>query len=404
MKILGINISHHASSCLIDDGIIKYFLEDEKICRIKYYSPDYCGNKISVYFLDYLLKYTSHVDYIIFSSYGRNDLEISDEKIISEYLLELKKSKVTWGNIIFDKDKHHLYHAANAFYGSGFDECVSLVLDGGGALYPKDEIILNSFHDPIDRSVDYSFNKVRTYFREIESIYKCDYNGGITKLWKHYGYDGTAFLEENNKINVARSSYIHKMNNDNNIIISNSLSCGKLFNTFSYLLGFDDGHDSGKVMGMASYAKNFQDNEWWNKIDWFYDVTDNIWITTTDLLNEIMNENKLVYRKKSNTFNSIFYEKCRIAKKLQDETLKHTLRLITKAVEISNCNNVVLSGGYFMNCLNNYQYLCKLPKNIKIYVDPLSIDSGTALGAARWLHYTLTKSNKKNPIITLYLS
>ena len=52
-----------------------------------------------------------------------------------------------------------------------------------------------------------------------------------------------------------------------------------------------------------------------------------------------------------------FMINCDVANKLQEETLKHTKRLITKAVEISGCKNVVLSGGYFLNCLNNYQYL-----------------------------------------------
>ena len=44
-----------------------------------------------------------------------------------------------------------------------------------------------------------------------------------------------------------------------------------------------------------------------------------------------------------------------IANKIQEETLNHTKRLIIKAVELSNCKNVVISGGYALNCLNNYQ-------------------------------------------------
>ena len=95
--------------------------------------------------------------------------------------------------------------------------------------------------------------------------------------------------------------------------------------------------------------------------------------------------------------------KADIANKLQEESLKHTKRLITKAVEISGCKNVVLSGGYFLNCLNNYQYL-DIDPEINIYIDPVCYDAGTALGAAKWLHYKLTKSTEKNPLTSLYLS
>ena len=75
--------------------------------------------------------------------------------------------------------------------------------------------------------------------------------------------------------------------------------------------------------------------------------------------------------------------KADIANKLQEESLKHTKRLITKAVEISGCKNVVLSGGYALNCLNNYQYL-DIDPEINLYVDPVCYDAGTALGAAKW--------------------
>ena len=46
--------------------------------------------------------------------------------------------------------------------------------------------------------------------------------------------------------------------------------------------------------------------------------------------------------------------------------------LINKAVEISGCKNVVLSGGYALNCLNNYQYL-DIDPEINLYVDPVSM-------------------------------
>ena len=77
MKILGINISHDGSSCLLEDNEIKYLTDDERFNRIKHYAPGdsdrhlWDSGKFKVAFAEELLKYTSHVDYIIFSSFER---------------------------------------------------------------------------------------------------------------------------------------------------------------------------------------------------------------------------------------------------------------------------------------------------------------------------------------------
>ena len=44
----------------------------------------------------------------------------------------------------------------------------------------------------------------------------------------------------------------------------------------------------------------------------------------------------------------------------------------------------MLSGGYSLNCTNNYKYLEKYP-DYQFFVDPIPHDGGTATGAALWL-------------------
>ena len=63
---------------------------------------------------------------------------------------------------------------------------------------------------------------------------------------------------------------------------------------------------------------------------------------------------------------------------------------------MSGKNKVVISGGYGLNCVANYEYLDLNLKdeNIEIYVEPISNDAGTALGAAMLMHRRLTKDNK----------
>lgn len=391
MKILGINISHHGSSCLIEDGEIKYFLEDERVSRIKHYCPNSPYNKqairdgsLKAYFIEELFKYTDHVDYIIFSSFGRYGDVIydDDDTLIELYLQRLEEKGFRWGEVVFESPNHHVYHAANGFYGSEFDDAVALVLDGGGGLYPS--------NDNID---DLLGRDSPNCFREMESIFKLSYESGIENVWQHYGWNEGG--PENSQVR-EHEQFVCEYGDS---VLSNTLSCGSLFNIFSWELGFNDGSDSGKVMGLSSYHDEYDNSGWWREVDWF-ETMEGVRVTSEDLHQRLLTNDPFSFDRTDFETNT-FYKKCNIANKLQEETLKHTKTLINKAVELTGCNNVVLSGGYALNCLNNYQYL---DSNINLFIDPISNDAGTALGAAKWLYYKLTKSKEKSPLNTLYLS
>jgi predicted NodU family carbamoyl transferase len=98
-----------------------------------------------------------------------------------------------------------------------------------------------------------------------------------------------------------------------------------------------------------------------------------------------------------------FQEQADFAKKLQHETKQYCIKLIQKAIDLSNSNNVILSGGYFQNCVNNYAYLKAFPK-INFYVDPICYDGGTAIGACFYVwHHILKHPNKMQKFNNLYL-
>jgi carbamoyltransferase len=61
---------------------------------------------------------------------------------------------------------------------------------------------------------------------------------------------------------------------------------------------------------------------------------------------------------------------------------------------MSGEKNVVISGGYGLNCVANYWYLEQLKdEDINIYVEPISNDAGTAMGAAMLVHHVKTNSS-----------
>lgn len=426
MYILGINISHHPSSCLIKDGEILYFVEETKIIRNKkfdyqedlFLDKDFRNPKYDSFYpsIDILKKYTDTVDYVIFSSYGQQNF---DEEIIKIIGKKLDDSGITYKTKLFYHENHHVYHAANSFYFSGFDDAVALVMDGGGS-YDKEfyeETIQDQFLYP---------------FRESESIYKCDYDNGFTPLFKHY----SLFDKDNQEGEV----FVVTKESPYKEFFTHSVSCGSYFAILANL--YDTGDDSaGKIMGLSSYGDSAYAKNPILEKDFFYEMNGE-WVTDPfpfDVVVDIMNNLDLDLDLDLNNFNNMFkdfnfkdlhvdsysnktanlvtktsenkdlfdkYQKfikyATIAKKCQVETERQTIRLIQRALDLSGSKNIVLSGGYFLNCVNNFNYLKHFP-GVNFFVDPVANDAGTAIGAARWLYHGLTGDKINRPLETLYL-
>ena len=84
---------------------------------------------------------------------------------------------------------------------------------------------------------------------------------------------------------------------------------------------------------------------------------------------------------------------------LQQETQTHVLELIKKYTQDTGIKNVVISGGYGLNCVANYHYLKHL-KNINLFIDPVCFDAGISIGAA--YYHSENKDNIK-PLSNVYI-
>ena len=396
MYILGINISHHTSTCLMYNDKVVYYIEEERLSRDKYHQLEKHDNKL--YCLDHIKKYTNHINYIVFSSFGRRGND--DQVIIQSIIDQFKDNHITYDSYIFNHNQHHLYHASCGFYGSEFNDAVCLVLDGGGSYDRNDfEKLKEEYNHP---------------FREIESIYSCDYKSGIKELYKHYALlDWDETTAHHDEIFFTSESSGYKK------VFSHTSSCGDLFNGLSHILKYENGgYDAGKLMGLSSYGKYqlshfltlsipmpFMDREW------FYKKEDE-WITVRKIFNIISSDCDEIQQTFigdesydiSKPYNALHLLNSMFAYKLQLETQKHTIRLIEKAIKLSNKKNIILSGGYALNCVNNFYYRKMLPKDISIFIDPISNDAGTAIGAAKLLWHSLNKNDMKlDKLETLYL-
>lgn len=392
MKVLGINISHNSSSCLLDDGKIVYFLEDERLTRIKQNNPTdhhrkaLCDETFEPCFIEKLKSHTDHIDVIAFASFGRVEADgspYSDKHIIDLYLKSFEKHGITYDKCIFNPYEHHVYHAANGFYASGFDDAVCLVLDGGGATY-KDHVTGN----------------VCDLVRELESIFemRLEQRQRPEMLRKIYGLDAHNIIDV-----IGGESNIDLMYAPSDKVkITSSFSCGPLFNMVSTKTGLNDKFNfasPGKVMGLSQYHEDREKKYPFEEDDWFVKIK-GVEVTDKKAVSKVAWDN--------NNHISMFEEgfskrSANLAHKLQVETLKHTNHLIKQALSLSTSRNLVISGGYALNCLNNYQYLDELPEDVKVFIDPISNDAGTAIGAARLYWYLLSGSTEKYPLTDLYL-
>jgi len=168
-------------------------------------------------------------------------------------------------------------------------------------------------------------------------------------------------------------------------------------------------------MGLSSYGERpeFLDEPWFKE-----DKKTGIWVTDNDLILKIFYEHypyfydKLIRCYTSEGLNSSdlfddmnkeeFDAASSIARKIQEETKLHTIRLIKKLLDMVDTNNIVLSGGYFLNCVNNYEYIKEFPE-VNFYIDPIAHDGGTAMGAARYVWHHILKKTKRYPLDSLFL-
>lgn len=347
MDIVSINITHDSSTCLFRDGKVIFNIEEERLDGVKHSAIGY-RNVTEYHGLYKLKKYTNKIDYLIFiglNNEWRNSLDIA-----KDVLRIIVESGVAVGKINYEFEEHHLYHAYNGFHNSGFDTASVIVIDGMGNY----TLTLKYLYDMFQYS-------------EMESIYKASKNN-MELVFKH----SSAYPLDKNPL-------WYKYSDDKIHLFSNAGGCSQLFDECALHFNMN-WYDAGKIMGMSSYGIEADLDRW---------VVDD----------EVFNISKL-----RNYFDSKmeFQDQANLAKKIQEETKRYTIKRIQQAIDLTGEKNIVLTGGYFLNCVNNYEYLKAFP-HINFYIDPIAYDAGTTIGACYYVWLEVLKNNKIKPIDNVYL-
>ena len=377
--IAGIARGHNAAVCLLKDGELVFSSEEERFSRHKYDGGPLAG-------IVKILDYTNKLDYLVIAhtqnlqdTAGRIDFTGDDvytglaRKL---GLIDPKQDLYNHPQIIDVSHLHHKMHAACAFYRSGFKEATAVIVDGAGTF-----LNLNS-------------NLEKLIGWETETIFKCSYPGEFTTVYKHIGTRGP--ITESYILDAESSLYDETGTHE--LVISERAGIVKAYEAATAYCGWNF-IEAGKTMGLSPYG---EENP--NIPDFFEKTSCNDLVNRSLVIptypngaainfgiNDFLNDHEA-------TDVTLLQNRRDIAYAVQKSSQQQVANLIRKAVEKTGNKNVVVSGGYGLNCVANYFYLKELEDlDINLYVEPVSSDAGTAIGAAYYYHKRLVGDTEVMP-------
>ena len=363
-NVMAVNPGHNGAVALVVDGILRLYIEEERLSRQKYDGNPYRG------MIEILQRYP--IDELIIGGTTPNSHSVPWTGEDSNAALVRKfypNARITdFGH------EHHLGHAAAAFYGSGFDSAAAVVVDGCGSIQKFG--VQEQQHAQGGGAEGY----------ETESIYKCEWPGNILPVFKRMGANyGPTFSTTDDGISFDMDA---------------SITTVKAYEAVSEYLGFGF-IEAGKTMGLAPYGKEdssipdllMPDTNRGNRniFNPAYPAGAIIDQSRIPYLRQTANPKE--WHKNSSKLPDIAKN---LAWKIQQQTQKYVGDLIERAVDTTGEDNVVLSGGYALNVMANYYYKERFP-DVNLYVDPISHDGGTVVGLAKmFAHKHTSEINERN--------
>jgi carbamoyltransferase len=375
--ILGISRGHNAGVCLLKDGKIVFASEEERFTRHKY-----DGGPLATMLK--VKEYTNKIDALVVCHTTTLDdgpkIEYTGDNLYSGLarklgLIDRKTDIFNHPQVIDVSSLHHRVHAACAFYRSGFDEAVAVVIDGAGSATTG-----QTQDGPVT-------------LWEVESIFDCSYPDNIKTLYKHFGCRDPIVTG----ITTADSSQIGEEGSFS-AVVSGHAGIVKVYEAVTQYCGFQ-AIEAGKTMGLFPYGNSNDKIPKLFLTETKIPVSDRSLIVPTYPNAAIVNHANYDELSDSPTGDdhswTEFQNRRDLAYACQTQTQEQALDLILTAVKMSGKKKVVLSGGYGLNCVANYWYLNKLnEEGIELFVEPISNDGGTAIGSALLYYYSTSQSTE----------
>lgn len=362
MRILGINQGHNGAAAYVVDGELQFYIEEERLSRMKYDGNPFRGMLEAI---------KSGVDVLVIGGTSNDNprLPWTGEDVYTGLVRKFNPGVkvITLGH------EHHLGHATAAFYNSGFETAAAVIVDGAGSY--------------VQMKLGEEENSPTVGGFETETIFKCSYPSNFEALWKSFGGNpGQTF--------GVRSQ---------NAYFDSAVTITKAYEAVSEYLGF--GYiEAGKTMGLAPYGR---DDEEIPNLFVGERGDKNVLIPNypagAHIDHHRFEKLRLTTDPKQwhNDPSKVTDGAKNLAWKVQNETQRLVGDLVQKAVAMTGEKNVVIAGGYGLNCVANY-YLKRRFPDLNIYVEPIAHDGGTAIGLAKLVHHKENNDSTIRPQKSIY--
>ncbi|MFD3581576.1 carbamoyltransferase [Streptomyces sp. NPDC058683] len=352
VRVLGLNLSHDSSACLVVDGEIRAALALERTSRVKRGTVPlhaYAGAmaELTRDVLSGEDLTLSDIDYwITTSTESRNE---EDEARLAQVLGLLVPPE---RSVHLPHPGHHLAHASSAFYTSGFEEAAALVIDAYGSLLGSGRERESGFHFAPGTVPETVLQTVRDSARAAG-----------------YQRDGEMWLPQE------------------------LTGVGEIYRVVTLALGFRESgtvyDDAGKTMGLASYGKRLSQENLFIGIGpdgslSFDRVADSL--VELGLAVRVGTELRLVPRPPRAPFTQFHYD---LAAQVQAEFEDACLHLVRELLARTGSRSLVAAGGCFLNSTLNPRLLRETDID-RLFVFPAATDDGNAAGAALYAYHNLT--------------
>ena len=127
MRVAAIHYGNHDANACIYDGEVKHYFLEERFSRKKHDDKHF-------HIYKNILKVDEPVDLIVLSYFGDKTFLGDDSLKYTKVFLEAYKKKHGKLPKVIKDSRHHKFHAAGAYYNSGFDDALVVVIDGAGNL------------------------------------------------------------------------------------------------------------------------------------------------------------------------------------------------------------------------------------------------------------------------------
>lgn len=393
--IAGIARGHNGGVCLLKNGEIVFSIEEERLSRTKYDGGPYAG-------IVKILDYTKKIDYLVIAHTQSLDdtagkVDFSNDDVytgLARKLGLIDNSGSRWGakhpQVIDMSTMHHKLHAAAAFYRSPFDTAVALIVDGAGSVMPVSE----------------PNSGVSLALWEYESIIECSYPSDFKTLYKHLGCRDPLV-----GVKTKLDSSWFGEEGEYEAMVTDRGGITKAYEAVTSYCGWQP-IEAGKTMGLFPYGNENpnMENLYDPKAPFPGSFDRNMFIPNVPN-GAFVNEGMYAFFQATQDEWNIakgdhtkLQQRRDMAYAIQTQSQAEMVKLIRKAVEMSGNNNVVISGGYGLNCVANYHYLEELKDDgINLYVEPISNDAGTAMGAALMYWHARTDDQTNRNLDSLYL-